>query len=124
MKFTVILLLFIVFFNVNAGATDPKIGKACLQHAVSLVNQLKSDVFAGMDDAQSNEVLRLVTGNCNKHFSNIKAGQVVVNTTAGKTGTTAGAEEDGSDDWFTERILRGEPADKKGNRRLKRLQHK
>ena len=124
MKVIITLLLIIVFFNVNAGTTDQEISKTCLQHAISLVNQLKSGILADLDESQSNKILRLATENCNKYFNTEKFNQVNVNRTAGQPDTIAGDKESEPDDWLTEHILTGEVADKKGNQRLKRLQHK
>lgn len=124
MKIIVTSLLIIVFSNVNAGMTDQEITKICLQQAVSLVNQLKSDIFTDMDKSQSDDVLRLATRNCNKYFNTKNLNQVKVNTTAGNHGDTTADNEDESGDWFTKYILNGEVPDKEGNRRLKSMQHK
>ena len=118
MKFTVTLLLVIISCSVYAGTTGEDVTRTCLQQAISLVNQLKADVYTDMDKSQSQEVLRLATDNCNKYFNNGNSKQANVNTVAGKQGGTAVDEEK---DWFTNYILDGEAADKEGNRRLKNL---
>lgn len=120
MKFTITSLLIILSFCVNAGTAGKGVSKTCLQHAVSLVDQLKADVFPDMNESQSNEALRLATENCNKYFNNENSNQVKVNTSGNQGKVTAGSEEESSD-WFTNYILNGEAADKEGNRRLKNL---
>lgn len=118
MKFTVTTLLAIISCSVYAGPAGEDVSKTCLQQAISLVNQLKADVFTDMDKSQSQEVLRLATGNCNKYFNNGNSNQANVNRVAGKQDASTVDEEK---DWFTNYILNGEPADKEGNRRLKNL---
>ena len=62
-----------------------------------------------MDSTQSNKILKLATATCKKQFSQAETGQSVAK------------EEAKSDDWFTDKILHGEVAKKKGYKRLKRL---
>lgn len=93
--------------------TEQNIDRACLKQAVTLVNELKSEVYVDMDSTQSNKILKLATATCRKQFSRAEAGQSVA--------TVESAEEAKSDDWFTDHILQGEVAKKKGNKRLKRL---
>lgn len=118
MKFIFTSFLVIISFNVYAGPTGEDVTKTCLQQAISLVNQLKADVFTDMDKSQSHEVLRMATDNCNKYFNNGSSNQENVNRVAGKQGESTVNEEK---DWFTNYILNGEAADKEGNRRLKKL---
>ena len=89
--------------------TEQIIDRACLKQAVTLVNELKSEIYVDMDSTQSNKILKLATATCKKQFSQAEAGQFVA------------TEEAKSDDWFTDQILHGEVANKKGNKRLKRL---
>ena len=124
MKAIVTSLLIIVFFNAKAVTTDQEIRKTCLQHAVSLVNQLKSNIFTDMDKTQSNAVLQMATKDCNKYFNTGKPNQTIVNNTPENSDTMTSDGTNESDDWLTKHILRGEVADKEGNQRLKRLQHK
>lgn len=124
MKIIVTSLLIIVFFNADAGTTDQETSKTCLQQAISLVNQLKSEILADLNESQSNEILRLATKNCNKYFNTEKLNQANVNKSSGKPGAITTDKEGEQDDWFTEHVLKGETADKEGNQRLKRLQHK
>ena len=124
MKFIVISFLIIVFFNVNAATTDRETSKTCLRQAISLVNRLKSEILADLDEAQSNEILRLATENCNKYFNDGALNPANAGKAAEKADITASDKEGEPDDWLTEHILKGEAADKEGNQRLKRLQHK
>lgn len=124
MKYFFMSLLIVVLFNVHAVTTDQEISKTCLQHAVSLVNQLKSNIFTNMDKTQSNAVLQMATGDCNKYFNTEKFNHAVENNTAENSDTMTSDGKGESDDWLTKHILKGEVADKEGNQRLKKLQHK
>ena len=124
MKFIVTSFLIIVFFNVNAATTDQETSKTCLRQAISLVNRLKSEILADLDESQSNEILRLATENCKKYFNDGTLNPAHAGKAAEKSDITASDKESEPDDWLTEHILKGEAADKEGNQRLKRLQHK
>lgn len=94
-----------------------------MQHARELVNQLKAEIFTEMDEGQLNTALRIAKDSCSQHFSsdiNMATMAAADNDSQDNTQIT----EDQSDDWFTERILKGKTPDKDGNKRLKRLRHK
>ncbi|MCK5432759.1 MAG: hypothetical protein KAJ03_08445 [Gammaproteobacteria bacterium] len=114
--FSVIFVLALVSSNLYAEIseeTNKNIDRACLKQAITLVNQLKSDIYIDMDSTQSNKILKLATATCRQQFGQADAGQSFA--------TAESAEEAKSDDWFTDYILHGEVANKKGNKRLKRL---
>lgn len=113
----ILLFLPLIIFSVHAESVDETIGNACLKQAVSFTQQLKTDVYTDMNREQANKIIQLSTENCKQQFAAIKNQQVVSQATEEK-------KESKSTDWFTERVLSGEPADKAGNKRLKRLQRK
>ncbi len=118
-----IYILTIISFNSYAETQDEMINKACLQHAITLVNQLKSEVFTDMDETQSNKTLRMTTDSCKQRFNAQMNTQTVAATSKEQTEKSL-SEENESNDWFTEQVLNGEMPDKAGNKRLKRLRHK
>lgn len=124
MKVFITSLLIIVFFNVSAATTDQETGKTCLRQSIALVNKLKSEILVDLDESQSNEILRLATENCNNYFNNGTLNPAHVNKAAEKSDIKVSDKKGEPDDWLTEHILKGEAADKEGNQRLKRLQHK
>ncbi len=101
----------------HAESVDETISKACLKQAVSLTQQLKTDIYTDMDKEQANKIIRPSTENCKQQFA-AKENTGVVSQVAEEK------NESRSTDWFTEKVLSGESADKAGNERLKRLQHK
>jgi hypothetical protein len=111
----ILLLLTVIAVNVHAESVDDTIGKACLKQAVSLTQQLKTDIYPDMDKEQANKIIRLSTENCKQQFAAKENQQVVSQGTGEKN-------ESKSTDWFTEKVLSGEPAGKAGNKRLKRMQ--
>jgi len=93
--------------------TEQNIDRACLRQAITLVSEIKSEIYADMDSIQSNKILKLATDTCRKQFSQADARKSVA--------AVESAEETKSDDWFTDHILHGEITEKAGNKRLKRL---
>ena len=113
-------LLLLLSVNVNAADVDATISATCLKQAVALAQQLKTDVFADMSQQQIDKVVSLSTDACKKQFA--ASGQEVV---AKNADAEAEAEtEQKSSDWFTEKVLNGEPSKKAGNARLKKLRNK
>lgn len=113
----ILLFLPFIMFNVHAESVDETISNACLKQAVSFTQQLKADIYTDMDRQQTSKIIQLSTESCKQQFAGKENRQVVSQATEEK-------EESGKMDWFTERVLSGEPSDKAGNKRLKRLQRK
>ena len=99
--------------NLYAETIEQQIDRSCLKQAVTLVNQLKSEVYVDMDSTQSNKILKLATATCRTQFNQAETKQSIISATESE-------EEEKSGDWFTDHILSGEVSDKKGNERLKR----
>ena len=114
----ILLFLPFIIFNVHAeSSVDETISNACLKQAVSFTQQLKADVYTDMNKKQANKIIQLSTESCKQQFASKENQQVVSQATEEKN-------ESKSTDWFTEKVLSGEPSDKAGNKRLKRLQRK
>lgn len=62
-------------------------------------------VFSDMSARQRAELQKLAAEVCAEHSTTV----------------AATPDSESSDDWFSDRVLNGEPADKPGNRRLERL---
>ncbi len=106
--------------NLYAQTDEHQIDRACLKQAITLVNELKSEVYLDMDSMQSNKILKLATATCRAQFNQTEMQQSVATIEPAKEEKP---EEEKSGDWFTDYILSGESADKKGNKRLKRRGH-
>lgn len=102
-----------LFAETTYSVTEQNIDSACLRQAVTLVNELKSEIYTDMDSTQSNKILKLATATCRKQFSQADVRKSVA--------AAEPTEETKSDDWFTDHILNGEVTEKAGNKRLKRL---
>ena len=113
MKYIISIIIFISF-NLYADVTRQNTDKVCLKHAGSVVDQLNSEIFPKLEKDQLNNILRITAENCKKYFSNNDNEESVVST----------HDDKDSDDWFTEKILKGDTSRKEGNKRLKRIQHK
>lgn len=111
----ILLLLSLISFNAYSADQDEAINAACLKQAVSLAQKLKADIFTTMNNDQTDNVIRLSTESCKQQFATKETSQVI--SQAQKSDDDSGAM-----DWFTDKILNGEPSDKPGNKRLKRLQ--
>lgn len=116
MKKLLLLVLFVVS-HAHAEAVDETISNTCMKQAVAFAQQLKAEIYTDMNREQASKIIRLSSENCKQHFSAAENRQAISQTTDEKK--TAGAT-----DWFTEKVLSGEPADKPGNKRLKRMQTK
>ncbi len=103
--------------NLYAESIEQDIHRACLKQAITLVNELKSEVYVDMDSTQSNKILKLATETCRHQFSQAEVKQSIAVVESAEEDKP---EEEKSGDWFTDHILSGETADKKGNERLKR----
>ena len=121
-----LLLLSVNLYAETSENTKNRIDNACLRQAVSLVNQLKSDIYTDMDSTQSNKIVKLATNTCRTQFNQTNNQEAVAATNptkAEKTSDekTASAEESEDDsessifDIFTE-----EPVRKPGNERLRK----
>jgi hypothetical protein len=119
-----LLLLSVNLYAETSENTKNRIDNACLRQAVSLVNQLKSELYTDMDSTQSNKIVKLATNTCRTQFSQTNNQQAVAAITPAKEEKTEAAmpEEEKSDssifDIFTEK-----PERKPGNERLRKLKH-
>ena len=111
-----LLLLSVNLYAETSENTKNRIDNACLRQAVSLVNQLKSELYTDMDSTQSNKIVELATSTCRTQFNQTNNQQAVAAIEPAKKET---AEEESSDrsifDIFTE-----EPVRKPGNERLRK----
>jgi len=111
-----LLLLSVNLYAETSENTKNRIDNACLRQAISLVNQLKSELYTDMDSTQSNKIVKLATSTCRTQFNQTNNQQAVAAIEPAKKET---AEEESSDrsilDIFTE-----EPVRKPGNKRLSR----
>ncbi len=111
-----LLLLSVNLYAETSENTKNRIDNACLKQAVSLVNQLKSEIYTDMDSTQSNKIVKLATSTCRTQFNQTNNQQAVAAIEPAKKET---AEEESSDrsifDIFTE-----EPVRKPGNERLRK----
>jgi hypothetical protein len=119
-----LLLLSVNLYAETSENTKNRIDNACLRQAVSLVNQLKSELYTDMDSTQSNKIVKLATSTCRTQFNQTNNQEAVTATTptkAEKTSDekTATAEEDNSDRSILD-ILTEKPVRKPGNERLSR----
>ncbi len=120
----ILLLLSINLYAETSENTKNRIDNACLRQAVSLVNQLKSEIYSDMDSTQSNKIVKLATNTCRTQFNQTNNQEAVAATTPTKTEKisdekTASAEEEASDRSILD-ILTEKPVRKPGNKRLSR----
>lgn len=113
----ILLLLPFIIFNVHAESVDETISNACLKQAVSFTQQLKTDIYTDMDRQQASKIIQLSTESCKQQFAARENREVVADV-------NEEMQESKSTDWFTEKVLSGEPSRKSGNERLRRLQRK
>jgi len=109
-----LLLLSVSLYAETSENTKNRIDNACLRQAVSLVNQLKSEVYIDMDSTQSNKIVKLATSTCRTQFNQTDNQQAVAATTPAKLDK---AEEESSNRTILD-ILKEEPVRKPGNKRL------
>lgn len=110
----ILFLILLISFNAQGATQDEAINNACLKQAVSLAQKLKADIFTRMDSNQTDNVIRLSTESCKQQFTANETKQVISQANEKN-------ENSGSMDWFTDKVLNGEPAHKAGNERLKRM---
>ena len=111
-----LLLLSVNLYAETSEDTKTRIDNACLRQAVSLVNQLKSELYTDMDSAQSNKIVKLATSACRTQFNQTNNQQAVAAIEPAKKET---AEEESSDRSIFD-ILTEEPVRKPGNERLRK----
>jgi Na+-translocating ferredoxin:NAD+ oxidoreductase RnfG subunit len=116
-----LLLLSVSLYAEISENTKNRIDNACLRQAVSLVNQLKSEIYTDMDSTQSNKIVKLATSTCRTQFNQTNNQQAVAATTPAKTekAEAATTEEESSDRSIFD-ILTEEPVRKPGNERLRK----
>ena len=114
-------VLLLVVFSPLAHAGDNPVDINCRNQAIELATRIRQDVVTDLDRDQANSIIQLSTRLCKQAFAKQAESQPepVVSRTENKK-----AEDGESRDWFTEHVLTGEPADKDGNKRLKRMQNK
>lgn len=120
----ILLLLSINLYAETSENTKNRIDNACLRQAVSLVNQLKSEIYSDMDSTQSNKIVKLATNTCRTQFNQTNNQEAVAAATPTKAEKisdekTASAEEEASDRSILD-ILTEKPVRKPGNKRLSR----
>ncbi len=114
-----LLLLSASLYADTSNNTKKKIDNACLRQAVSLVNQLKTEIYTDMDSTQSNKIVKLATTTCRQQFSKIEAEQAVAAIEPAKEKQAEEEKSDGSIfDIFTKEVER-----KPGNERLRKHKH-
>ena len=111
------ILVFLILASTNLYAktsedTNKNVDRACLKRAVTLVNQLKSDVYVDMDSIQSNKILKLATATCKGEFNQTETRQSIAAVKSVK---------DKESDYSILDILSKDVERKPGNDRLKRL---
>ena len=111
-----LLLLSVNLYAETSENTKNRIDNACLRQAVSLVNQLKSEIYTDMDSIQSNKIVKLATSTCRTQFNQTNNQQAVAAIEPAKKET---AEEESSDRSIFD-ILTEEPVRKPGNERLRK----
>lgn len=116
MKKLLLLLPFTVL-NIHAETVDETIDMNCQKQAVALAQQLKADIYTDMNKDQASKIIRLSAQHCKQQFAAKESMEVLSKADEEKSDSK-------SSDWFTEKVLSGEPAEKAGNKRLKRMQTK
>lgn len=94
---------------VISQAAAPEIPDACLSQARELAVTAGRNIIPEMTAEQRSELRRLATEICARHSAETPVAD-----------QQPRSSDSSVSDWFTERILKGEPADKPGNRRLQR----
>ena len=118
MKTLILILTIIQTFQVRADTNQMNTDHACLQQAIILVKQIKSELYPNMDQLKSDRIVKMAVASCKQQFNNTSVHQT-------DTDNPGQAESDDDDsNWFTEKILSGETPNKAGNKRLRKMQHK
>jgi len=116
-----LLLLSVNLYAETSENTKNRIDNACLRQAVSLVNQLKSEIYTDMDSTQSNKIVKLATNTCRTQFNQINNQQAVAAIEpAKKEIPEAVTPEEESSDRSIFDILTEKPVRKPGNERLRK----
>ncbi len=111
-----LLLLSVNLYAETSENTKNRIDNACLKQAVSLVNQLKSELYTDMDSTQSNKIVKLATSTCRTQFNQTNNQQAVAAIEPVKNEQAEEEKEESSIfDIFTEKAER-----KPGNERLRK----
>ncbi len=113
----ILLLLSMNSVADTSPETQQQIDSACLRQAISLANQLKSEVYSEMDSTQTNKIVKLATNTCKQQFSQIDAASAV----AAKQDSANSNSGDSSGESILDTILSGDTTRKEGNKRLKNL---
>ena len=116
-----LLLLSVNLYAETSENTKNRIDNACLRQAVSLVNQLKSEIYTDMDSTQSNKIVKLATNTCRTQFNQTNNQQAVAAIEPAKKEIPEAAtpEEESSDRSIFD-ILTEKPVRKPGNERLRK----
>ena len=116
-----LLLLSVNLYAETSENTKNRIDNACLRQAVSLVNQLRSELYPDMDSTQSNKIVKLATSTCRTQFNQTNNQQAVAAIEPAKKEIpeTATPEEESSDRSIFD-ILTEKPVRKPGNERLRK----
>lgn len=121
MKLASLLITLTVVAPASAYAADDienQISKACLRHSVSLVARLKSDVVGDLSQSQSDRALKIATESCEAYFRREFGQQPIVQQ---NTETSPAAKEK-SEKSSIDKWLDNEAKDKKGQKRIQRMQ--
>jgi len=116
-----LLLLSVNLYAETSENTKNRIDNACLRQAVSLVNQLRSELYPDMDSTQSNKIVKLATSTCRTQFNQTNNQQAVAAIEPAKKEIPEAAtpEEESSDRSIFD-ILTEKPVRKPGNERLRK----
>lgn len=113
MKYLLFILMSLTALNISA---ETSVSEACSSQADVLLSSLLSEGFPEMTEAQAIRVHTLSKQACEHEFMQKQP------DTAQETKKEV--DEKSSGDLFTDLILRSEPPDKAGNKRLKRMLHR
>jgi len=116
-----LLLLSVNLYAETSENTKNRIDNACLRQAISLVNQLRSELYPDMDSTQSNKIVKLATSTCRTQFNQTNNQQAVAAIEPAKKEIPEAAtpEEESSDRSIFD-ILTEKPVRKPGNERLRK----
>jgi len=116
-----LLLLSVNLYAETSENTKNRIDNACLKQAISLVNQLRSELYPDMDSTQSNKIVKLATSTCRTQFNQTNNQQAVAAIEPAKKEIPEAAtpEEESSDSSIFD-ILTEKPVRKPGNERLRK----
>lgn len=113
MKYLLFILMSLTVLNISA---ETSVSEACSSQADVLLSSLVSEEFPEMTEAQVSRVHTLSKQACEREF--------MQNQPDTAQETKKEVDEKSSSDLFSDLILRSEPPDKAGNKRLKRMLHR